>query len=139
MWFRRIDLLGLTFAALVFPMGIPQDIRSVTVLLRPDDPPPTIVAPRSGGMLPVGLLTADGFDALTVAPATLRLGPTGTEAAPVRVNRTDVDRDGDIDLQLFFAVQETAVRCETTLFILRGRTTDEEEFEGSAPIVTEGC
>ena len=137
---RRIDIFRiLAVAAFLLPAGPAEQTMGVSIDVRPDDPPPTIVAPRSGGMLPVGLLTGDGFDALTAAPATLRLGPTGAEAVPVRVNRIDVDGDGDTDLQLFFAVQETGVQCETTFLILRGRTTEGQEFEGSEPIVTEGC
>ncbi len=87
----------------------------------------------------MGILTTATFDAMTVAPATLRLGATGTEAAPLRVNRTDVDRDGDTDLQVFFAVPEMGVECEDTTLILKGRTTDGQEIEGSASIQTEGC
>lgn len=90
-------------------------------------------------MLPAAILTTDSFDATTVAPATIRLGPTGKEAAPVRVNRADVDRDGDTDLQLFFAVQELGVTCSHKSLTLRGRTTDGQEIEGSERIVTDGC
>jgi hypothetical protein len=125
-------------ASIALPAGAMQVI-TVSIDLRPDDPPPTIVAPRSQGMLPVGILTTDSFDATTITPGTIRLGPTGKEAAPVRVNRADVDRDGDTDLQVFFAVQELGVACGDKTLILRGRTTGEQEIEGSAPIVTEGC
>jgi hypothetical protein len=116
-----------------------MQVITVRIDLRPDDPPPTLVAPKSQGMLPVGILTTDSFDATTVAIATIRLGPTGKEAAPVRVNRADVDRDGDTDLQLFFAVQELGVTCSDKALILRGRTTGGQEIEGSEPIVMDGC
>ena len=109
----------------------------ISIDLRPDDPPPTLVAPRSGGMLPVGILTTDAFDATTIAVATIRLGPK--DAAPVRVNKADVDRDGDIDLQMFFAVQELGVACGDKTLVLRARTTGGQEVEGSEAIVTEGC
>ncbi len=90
-------------------------------------------------MLPVAILTTPTFDATTVAPATLRLGVTGTEAAPVRVGRADVDDDGDVDIQLLFAVQETGLECGDTTLILTGRTTGGQEIEGSESIETEGC
>ncbi len=90
-------------------------------------------------MLPVAILTTSTFDATTVAPATLRLGVTGTEAAPVRAGRADVDDDGDVDIQLLFAVQETGLECGDTTLILKGRTTDGQEIEGSESIETEGC
>jgi hypothetical protein len=125
-------------ASIALPAGAMQAI-SISIDLRPDDPPPTIVAPRSQGMLPVGILTTDSFDATTLAPATLRLGRTGKEAAPLRVNRADVDKDGDTDLQVFFRIQELGVQCGDTSLILKGRTTGEQEVEGSASIVTEGC
>jgi hypothetical protein len=90
-------------------------------------------------MLPAAILTTDSFDATTIATATIRLGPTGKEAAPVRVNLRDVDRDGDTDLQLFFSVQELGVACGHKTLTLTGRTTAGQEIEGSERIVTEGC
>ena len=139
-WTRRIIHLPLMAlaASIAWSPGAVQAL-TISIDLRPDDPPPTIVAPRAQGRLPVGILTTDTFDATTVAPATIRLGPTGTEAAPVRINRADVDRDGDTDLQLFFAIQDLGVKCGDKLLILKGRTTGEQEVEGSASIVTEGC
>jgi hypothetical protein len=125
-------------ASIVLPAGAMQVI-TVSIDLRPDDPPPTLVAPRAQGMLPVGILTTDSFDATTIATATLRLGPTGKEAPPVRVNRADVDRDGDTDLQVFFAVQELGVTCRDKRLVLRGQTTAGQEIEGSEAIVTDGC
>ena len=120
-------------------VGAMMQAIPVSIDLRPDDPPPTIIAPRSEGMLPVAILTTPTFDATTVAPATLRLGVTGTEAAPVRAGRADVDDDGDVDIQLLFAVQETGLECGDTTLILTGRTTGGQEIEGSESIETEGC
>ena len=136
---QRPALVALLAAATVVGMasaGTGQAI-TVSILLRPDDPPPATVAPRSSGMIPVGVLSADGFDARTLSPPTLRLGPTGTEASPFRVAQTDVDRDGDIDLQVLFAVPDTGVTCEDTMLRFSGRTADGQEVTGSAPIVTE--
>lgn len=139
-WKRRIKTLAVCVlaASIALPAAAMQVI-TISMDLRPDDPPPTLVAPGSQGMLPVGILTTDSFDATTLAPATLRLGRTGKEAAPVRVNRRDVDRDGDTDLQVFFAVQELGVQCGDKTLILRGQTTGGQQIEASAPIVTENC
>ena len=46
---------------------------------------------------------------------------------------------GDTDIQLLFAVQETDLECGDTALILKGRTTDRQEIEGSASIETERC
>ena len=132
---RNLSLYALA-ACIALPAAAVQ-VMTVSIDLRPDDPPPTLVAPRSQGMLPVGILTTTSFDATTIAVATIRLGPKG--AAPVRVNRADIDRDGDTDLQLFFAVQELGVTCGDKTLVLRARTTGGQEIEGSEPIVTEGC
>jgi len=43
------------------------------------------INPRSNGKVPDAILTTDTFDATTVDAATVRLGPTGAEAVPVRV------------------------------------------------------
>ena len=125
-------------ASMTLHLGAMQAIP-VSIDIRPDDPPPTIIAPRSQGMLPVAILTTPTFDATTIAPATLRLGVTGTEAAPVRVGRADVDRDGDTDLRAHFAVQDTGLECGATTLILKGRTTDGQAIDGSESIETEGC
>lgn len=136
-WPIKCALL-VAFLTIIGSVSLAQVVR-VSILLRPDDPPPAIIAPRSEGMIPVGILSTDTFDALTLAPPSLRLGPTGTEAAPFRVSRTDVDRDGDADLQVLFSLPDTEVACEDTTLTLKGRTVGGEDVEASAAIVTEGC
>jgi hypothetical protein len=134
---RNLPIYALA-AAIVLPAAAMRVI-TVTIDLRPDDPPPTLVAPRAEGRLPVGILTTPSFDATTIATPTLRLGKTGKEAAPLRVQRADVDKDGDVDLQVFFGVPELGITCTDTRLILRGQTMDGQEIEGSEAIKTDGC
>jgi hypothetical protein len=139
-WVRQIRKLPVYALAvwMVLPASAMQ-VVTVSIDLRPDDPPPTLVAPRAEGRLPVGILTTDSFDATTIATATLRLGPTGKEAPPLRVNRADLNKDGRTDLQVFFSVPEMGVKCTDKRLILRGQTMSGQEIEGSEAIVTDGC
>ncbi len=67
---------------------------------------------KSKGVLPVSILTSDGFDALTVDMTTLLFGDPllidkeTTPLLPIRINETDVNDDGLMDLTLFFSIPE---------------------------------
>jgi len=59
----------------------------------------------SKGVIPVAVLTTDVLDATTVDFATVRF----EGATPVQASTEDVDGDGDADLILHFATQETTL------------------------------
>ena len=92
---------------------------------------------KSRGVLPVGVLTDDGFDATTTDPATVLLGDAGLggTAPPVRAAEKDVDEDGDVDLLFFFRmtelVDEGAIDGNSTELTLTAQTTDGMNIVGA--------
>ena len=97
------------------------------------------INPRSNGKVPVAILTTDTFDATTVDAGTVRLGPTGAEAFPVRVAIEDVNHDGLSDLLLHFNTQDTGIECGATSLSLTGQTFSGQGIRGADSIVTVGC
>jgi hypothetical protein len=100
---------------------------------------PNSINPRKRGVIPVGILTTDSFDATTVSPTTVRFGRTGTEATPVRSALADIDGDGDIDLILQFNTLATGIVCGDTSALLTGQTFGGQAIEGSDSIATVKC
>lgn len=115
----------------------PQPVR-VSIDIKPGDTPTTI-EPGRQGMIPIAILTTREFDAATVDPSTIRIGPTGTEATIFRSNLDDVDKDGDIDVLLLVRVNEMRVKCGDTSILLKAKTTDGRQIEGSESVKTQGC
>jgi hypothetical protein len=87
----------------------------------------------------VAVVTTKSFDASSVDPSTVRFGRKGNEAAPLRSSLEDVDGDGDVDLLLHFATQQTGLRCGDSSARLTGNTFDGQEIEGSDSVRTVGC
>ena len=113
-------------------------IHNVAIDIKPgSDSNP--INPRSKGKIPVAILTTDTFDATAVEPTTVRFGPNGTEAAPVRSALEDVDGDGDTDMILHFKTQDTGIVCGDTSASLTGETFGGQAIEGSDSIKTVGC
>lgn len=125
--FYVLDAIEYRFAPLV--VGI--DIRPGTLT--------NSINPRSKGRIAVAILTTPAFDATFVDPETIRFGATGTEAAPVHVVTEDVDGDGDIDLVLHFATQDTGITCGDDTGWLTGAIFEGSKIKGSDSIRTEGC
>jgi hypothetical protein len=115
-----------------------QKALQVSIDVKPGDTPTTIETER-GGMLPVAILTTAQFDASTVDPSTIRIGPTGTEAEIFRSMREDVNRDGRTDLLVLVRLQEMRVKCGDTAIRLTGKTTGGADIEGSEKVAVEGC
>jgi hypothetical protein len=100
---------------------------------------PNSINLRNSGKIPVSILTTETFDATNVDPITVFFGTTGTETAPVHFALEDVDSDGDTDMLLHFATQETGLMCEDTSASLTGETYSGEMVEGADSINTVGC
>jgi len=113
------------------PLLIAIDIKPLTF--------PNNINPNSKGKVPVAILTIPSFDATTVDPATLRFGATGIEAAPVQFVLQDVDGDGDVDMLVHFATQNTGITCGSTSASLTGATFAGMRFKGFDAIETVGC
>jgi len=100
---------------------------------------PNSVNPSSGQSVSVGIFTTSTFDATTIDPLTVRFGSAGAREVHGRGHIVDVDRDGDDDLLVHFAVAESGIRCGDGDVILTGETTTGEQFEAIDTIQTTGC
>jgi len=87
---------------------------------------------KSKGVIPVAILTTEGFDTADVDVTTLKFGPG--EATPAHWALEDVDDDGDVDLILHFRTQSTGIAAEDTTVTLTGETTGGLAFTGTNPI-----
>lgn len=100
---------------------------------------PNSVNPSSSGVIPVAILTTDAFDATTVNPLSVALGPDGATESHGRGHIEDVDSDGDLDLVLHFLTRDTGIQCGDASVSLTGSTFGGQMFEGSDSINTVGC
>jgi len=87
-------------------------------------------------VISVWILSAPGFDALTVDPATVTFGPMGAWSAG---RSGDANDDGLMDLGFKFRTRETGIQCGDTSVTLEGATYDGLLIEGSRAIKTPGC
>ncbi|MEX2270036.1 MAG: hypothetical protein WD690_01105 [Vicinamibacterales bacterium] len=110
----------------------------VSIDVKPGDSPTTI-EPGREGMLPVAILSTAGFDATTVDPTTIRIGPAGSEAEPVRTMSDDVNKDGRSDLMMLVRIQDMKVKCGDKIIRLTGKTMNGTAIEGSEAVTTSGC
>ena len=118
-----------------FVIDVPE---GVVIDIRPNKEPNPVNL-RSGSVIPVAILTTDTFDATTVDPLSVAFGPNGALEAHDRGHIKDVDSDGDLDLMLHFAVQDTGISCGDTSVSLVGETFDGQLIGGSDSIRTVGC
>jgi hypothetical protein len=115
-----------------------QGRRLVEVDVRPRSDANRI-NPTSSQNINVAIFSANGFDATTLEPNTIRFGATGTEAAPVHLGRRDVDGDGNRDLVVRFRIQDLGIQCGDTSATLSGQTSNRLAIVGSSPIRTVQC
>jgi hypothetical protein len=134
----RTKLASGLFAAMAAgALAAAQPVR-VTIDVKPGDEP-TMIEPNREGMLPVVVLSSPTFEASTIDRASITLGPTGTEATPVRSMVEDANKDGRQDVMVLVRVQDLALKCGDTVIQLKASTTAGVAVEGSEKIVTEGC
>ena len=105
------------------PTGL---VIEATVDIKPGSYPNSMNL-GSRGVVPVAVLTTEGFDATTVDPVTVLFAG----AAPLRWAREDVDYDGDLDLVFHFKTRELNLDLESTEATLTGLTFDGIPFEGT--------
>lgn len=138
----RVGLVAMVFLCLIvnYPLVVFADrgVTDVRVDIKPGDEP-TTVTPGRGGVLPVVFYSGAAFDAANVDAESVRFGPTGTEARPIRTSLEDVDADGRIDMLALFRMQQTGIECGHTMAILRGRTLEGVDIEGKDAFETTGC
>lgn len=105
----------------------------------PVDVIPRNVNPGSKGVTPVVILTTTDFDATTIDPQTVELGPDGAPPAHGDGHITDVDGDGLEDLLLHFRTADSGIRCGDTEVSLDGQTFGGDAVTGTDAIGTVGC
>jgi hypothetical protein len=104
--------------------GIVEKMRLIDI--KPGSDPNSINL-GSKGVVPVAVLTTEGFDASSVDPATVLFAG----AAPLRWAMEDVDYDGDLDLIFHFKTQELGLDMSSTEATLTGQTFDGIPIEGT--------
>lgn len=116
---------------------LPPQPTVVAIDVRPGRFPNKINLSRKKNLW-VSILTNPEFDATTVDPASVSLGPgsAGINRSP-RIE--DTDGDGDLDLKLRFKVADIGIACGDTTLSLSGETFDGNEIVGLDSIVTKGC
>lgn len=110
----------------------------VSIDVKPGDTPTTLERNREG-LVPVAILSTAGFDATTVDPGSVRIGPTGTEAEPARSMQSDANQDKRTDLMVLVRVQDLKLSCDDKVIRLTGKTISGAAIEGSEAITVTGC
>jgi hypothetical protein len=130
-FFTGFNEISTAFSASVFSLRVAIDIKP--------DSFPNVVNPRSEGVVAVAILTTNDFDATTVDPLSIKLGPNEAVEAHNAGHTEDVNGDGRLDLVLHFNVQDTGITCGDTVVVLTGTTLDGQPFSGVDSIQTVGC
>ncbi|RLI31784.1 hypothetical protein DRO56_04655 [Candidatus Bathyarchaeota archaeon] len=108
--------------------------REVEIDIRPWSPL-NIICLGSHGVVPVAVLTTDDFDASDVNTTTVLFAG----APPLWSCLLDVDRDGDLDLLLFFRIRDLQLEPSSTEATLTGYTYDGTCFQGSDSVMIVPC
>ena len=109
------------------------EVMPVSIDIKPGSFPNSI-NPKSGGRIPVAVLSAAGFDApLEVYVSSLTFGRTGTEQSLAFCNSRpeDVNGDGFVDLICHFDTRLTGFQSGDTEGTLNGRTVSGTPLTGT--------
>ncbi len=112
--------------------------RRISIDIKPGSFPNSI-NPTARGSLPVAALSTSDFDARSLLPSTIRFGPTGTEAAPLRFAVEDVDANGIPDVVFHFKITETRIACGQSEARLTGTNQEGQMLFGTDSVRTVGC
>jgi hypothetical protein len=96
-----------------------------------------IINMKSGGFVPIAVITLDDYDALQINPESVIFGPD--EALTERYKVKDVDRDGDEDLLMYFRIQNTGILCSDTKATLSGQLYDGTPISGTDTLQIKNC
>jgi len=125
------------FGPLDIAIGGPKLI-TVAIDIKPGDANNSI-NPKSNGEIPVAILAKDGLDVSQINPATIRFGKTGEENSLSHYALKDVDKDGDLDLMLYFKTKDAGIQCGDTKAYLKGKMMNGLAIRGSDSVRTVGC
>lgn len=92
----------------------------------------------SQGVIHVGILTAQGFDATRVDPLSVRFGPNGSAEVHGLGHVEDVDSDGVLDMVLHFSQPDTGIHCLLRQAVLTGATIDGVLIRGVDSVLPHG-
>lgn len=94
------------------------------------------INPRSRGLIPVAILSQDGFDPADIIQETLRFGANGDEDSLVRCQRIrrDMNRDGVKDLLCFFSMRRAGFDESSESGTMTGSLQDSTGFTAQAPL-----
>jgi hypothetical protein len=87
-------------------------------------------------LIPVAIMSAPGFDAMTIDQDSLAFGATGSEESFARCRKhgKDINRDGRRDLVCYFKTDLTGFDVGDVQGYLNGTTASGEAFQGSAAL-----
>ncbi len=111
-------------------------VQSVGIDIKPYSYPNSINA-NDKGVIPVAVFGNEAFDVSTIDPATVKFGPTGTEASvrllpngKLQYSMKDVNWDGYMDVVFFFLTQDTGFMEGDIMGILTGMTYTGDPIAG---------
>lgn len=133
------SLFGLHSLAAFPPKSCVPPVEIVGIEIKPPALPPVRINPRSGGKIPVAILSTASFNAVTqVDRKSLTFGHSGNEASLVFCNRSgeDVNNDGLPDLVCHFSTRRSAFVAGDTNAVLNGKTVTGAAIQGSEAIRT---
>jgi hypothetical protein len=114
-----------------YEVRVYQTVIPVSIDIKPGSYPNSINL-RSRGVIPVGVLTNDDFDATMVNGESCHFGPN--EAEPKHYAIEDIDNDGDLDMIFQFRTQESGIDAQDTEATLTCQTQDGWHIHGDDSI-----
>jgi len=108
-------------------------VKYISIDVKPGSKEFVHVNPKARGVVPVALLSANGFTApVDVKRSSLTFGASGNEASLTRCNKEskDVDGDGLPDLVCYFELHAANFSPQHTTGILKGTTNGGTAIEG---------
>jgi len=94
------------------------------------------INPKARGVIPVAILSQEGFNPADVVLESLRFGAIGTEDSLVRCKKLhrDLNRDSVRDLLCFFSMRKGGFDASSESGVLTGTLEDGTSITGQAPL-----
>ncbi|MDX5150948.1 MAG: hypothetical protein R3188_00605 [Acidiferrobacterales bacterium] len=94
------------------------------------------INPRSRGLLPVAILSQEGFDPTQIDLSSIGFGAEGTEDSLVRCKkiRRDLNRDGVQDMVCFFSIRKADFSPDSVSATMTGSIVGGPSFTATAPL-----
>jgi probable HAF family extracellular repeat protein len=105
------------------------------ILVNPGTPRPASLNIDSEGALPVAILGSVSLNVTAIDPASAMFGPKGARNIRTPVLQ-DVNKDGKLDLVLYFAPDDSGINCTDKIAALVASTFSQQMFAGVEVINT---